>query len=320
MPAPVRHAEPTLAASVALLRNAATMPVGAGIDLMETIAEGLAAPSALVDVRAVPEMLGIQARDDGALRIGGSTTLAQVAAHPDVRERYAVLAAACEQAGPAGALEGTIAGNLCQRPRCIYFRGNVACFKNGGSSCPALEGDNRHLAILEGGPCYIVHPSDVGGALVALDAVLEVAGPGGTRDVAASDFFVLPAERLDRENVLALDELLAGVRLPAESAGGSQLYRRIVADEPMQFSEVSVAATRRADGEVRLVLGGVSPRPYRVRSSIEEETMTGGLDDDSVESLADRALLDAEPLSQNAHKLELASSLLRDAISSLSRI
>jgi xanthine dehydrogenase YagS FAD-binding subunit len=252
---------------------------------------------------------------DDSLRIGASATLADVAAHEDVRARFPLLAAACEGiATPDIRATSTLAGNLLQRPQCGYFRRAVPCYKNGGTSCPALTGENRHLAILDGGPCYIVHPSDAAVALVALDAVIDLDGPEGARTVAASDFFVLPRERLDREDVLREGELIMNVRLPASAAGGLQRYAKTIDSEASTFALVSLAAVRRTDGDVRLVLGGVAPKPYRVYTSVEEETMTGGLDEDTIEGLAERALLDAEPLSENGYKIELAASLLRDAI------
>jgi len=155
------------------------------------------------------------------------------------------------------------------------------------------------------------------GALVALDAIVELAGPAGARDVRIADFFVLPRERLDRETVVAEGELVTGIRLPADSAGGLQRYTKLMQRGAWDFALVSLAAVRRTDGEVRLVLGGVSPRPYRVYGSVEEEVTSGGLDDETIAGLAERALLDAEPLSKNGYKLELAASLLRDAIRAL---
>jgi xanthine dehydrogenase YagS FAD-binding subunit len=211
----------------------------------------------------------------------------------------------------------TIGGNLCQRPRCWYFRRGIPCLKNGGDSCPAREGENQYLAILEAGPCFIVHPSDPAVALVALDATIEVASVRGHREVAAADFFVLPRERIDRETALASDELVIGVRLPEAAAGGVQRYVKLMQRAAWDFALVSLCAVRRADGDVRLVLGGVSPRPYRVYTSVEEEATSGGLDEETIAGLAERALLDAVPLSKNAYKLDLAASLLRDAIREL---
>jgi xanthine dehydrogenase YagS FAD-binding subunit len=254
----------------------------------------------------------------GDVRIGGAVPLEDIATHPLILERYASMASACGQVGtPAIRATATLGGNLCQRPRCPYFRRNVPCHKNGGTSCPAVSGENRYLAIVEGGPCWIVHPSDPAVVLVALDAVIEIAGDKGRREVTAAQLFVLPRDRMDRETVLVGNELIVGVRLPVESAGGIQRYTKLMQRDVSDFAVVSLAAMRSEDGEVRLVLGGVSPRPYRVYTSVEEEVTSGGLDEDTIAGLAERALLDAEPLSENGYKMELAASLLRDAIRTL---
>ena len=272
----------------------------------------------MIDVRDLAEFPGIAATADGGMRIGAAMRLADVAAHALVRARYAALATACEQANTPERREmATLGEDLCQRPRCWYLRRAIPCYKNGGDSCPAREGENQYLAIVEGGPCFVVNPSDPAVALVALEATIELVGPRGRRDVAAADFFVLPRDRLDRETVLDDGELVIGVRLPPEAAGGVQRFTRLMDREESELTLVSIAALRRADGEVRLVLGGVSPRPYRVYNSVEEEAASGGLDDELIAVLADRALLDAEPLSKNGYKLELAASLLRDAIRDL---
>ena len=292
--------------------------IGGGTDLLVTIEERLAAPSTVVDVRELAESLGVTATASGGVRIGAGVRLADVAAHALVRERYPALALACEQVGtPAIREMATLGGNLCQRPRCWYFRRNISCHKNGGDSCPARAGESQYLAILEGGPCYIVHPSDPAVALVALDATIEITDANGRRDVAAAEFFVLPRERMDRETALADGELVIGIRLPAEAAGGVQRYVKLMQREAWDFALVSLAAVRRPDGEVRLVLGGVSPRPYRVYTSVEEEVTSGGLDEDTIAALAERALLDVAPLAKNEYKVALAASLLRDAIREL---
>ena len=159
------------------------MPIGGGTDLLVTIEEGLANPEGVVDVRAVAESLGIAADANGALRIGGACRLADIADNEVVRERYPLLASACEQVGtPAIRAMATLAGNLAQRPRCWYFRRGVQCHKSGGTTCPAHDGENQYLAILEGGPCWMVHPSDPAVALVALDAEIQVDGPSGITD------------------------------------------------------------------------------------------------------------------------------------------
>jgi xanthine dehydrogenase YagS FAD-binding subunit len=304
----------TLTDALARLAVPERLAIGGGTDLLVTIEEGLAHPAGVVDVRELPESLGI-ADGDGALRIGAACRLADVAAHEVVLSRYPLLASACEQVGtPAIREMATLGGNLAQRPRCWYFRRNISCHKSGGATCPAHDGENQYLAILEGGPCWAVHPSDPAVALVALDATIDLAGGDGERSVPAGDFFVLPSERVDRETVLRNGELIVAIRIPDAAAGGLQRYTKLMQREAWDFALVSLAAVRRTDGEVRLVLGGVSPRPYRVYTSVEEETMSGGLDEETIVGLAERALLDAEPLSKNGYKLDLAASLLRDAI------
>ncbi|CAN5799309.1 xanthine dehydrogenase family protein subunit M [soil metagenome] len=261
------------------------------------------------------DVQGIAAADDGAVRIGAACPIADIASNPVIQRDFPMLAVACAGWGTASARDvSTIGGSLAQRPQCSYYRRNVPCLKNGGSTCPAHDGCSTHTAILDGGPCWMVHPSHPAVALVALDAVIEIGCDAGVRTVMAADFFVLPVDRLDRETVLEDRELITAVLLPRAARGGLQSYARHAQDGPGFFDFVSLAAARRVDGDVRLVLGGVSPRPYRVYTSVEEEAMSGGLDEEAIAGLAERALLDAEPLSMNGDKVELAAALLRDAI------
>lgn len=312
------HRADSLPDALAQLARPNHVPLGGGTDLLVSIDERLASPDVVVDVRAIPDSQSVREEANGDLRLGAAMRLEDIAAHPLVRGRFPMLAQACEQVGtPAIRAMATLGGNLCQRPRCWYLRRGVPCLKHGGTECPAVAGENQYLAILEGGPCHIVHPSDPAVALVALDAVLEVASVQRTREISAGDFFVLPTTRLDRETVLADGELVVAVRLPHDAAGGAQRYVKLMQRDAWDFALVSIAAARRADGDVRLVLGGVSPRPYRVYTSVEEEVTAGGLDDDTIAGLAERALLDAKPLSKNGYKVELAASLLRDAIREL---
>ncbi|MFI5229685.1 MAG: FAD binding domain-containing protein, partial [Gemmatimonadales bacterium] len=293
--------------------------LGGGTDLLVAIEEALVQPAVLVDLRGVAESDGVRLLDDGRVRIGASTHIATIAAHPVVRARYQALAQACDAVGtPALRQMGTLGGNLCQRPRCWYFRRAVPCYKSGGDSCPAAAGENQYLAILDGGPCHIVHPSDPAVALTALDAVVEIASPAGAKHVSIGDFYRLPSERMDLETILEAGEFISAVTLPAASAGGQQHYRKIMQRDAWDFALASIASCKRDDGDVRLVLGGVAPRPWRVNSSVEEDVASGGLDADTIATLAERALYDARPLGKNGYKAELAASLLRDAMAELS--
>lgn len=308
----------TFSEATRLLAQPGSLPLGGGTDLLVLMEEGLASPNTLVDLRSARDAESIAALPDGGLRIGAVTPLSDVASHPEIRKRFAALAQACDAVGsPALRNMGTLGGNLCQRPRCWYFRRGIACLKNGGGSCPARDGENQYHAILEGGPCWIVHPSDPAVALTALEAEVEVSGPGGTRLVPISDFYVLPRDRLDRETILGDADVVSAVVLSGRGAGGAQSYRKLMQRGAWDFALASIAAARREDGSVRLALGGVAPRPWRVPHSVEEDVASGGLDEDSIGALAQRALYDAQPLARNAYKVDLAAALLRDAIREL---
>lgn len=292
--------------------------LGGGTDLLVTIAEEISRPDIVVDLRTIPDSSTIVELDGGTIRIGASARIADIARHSMIREHFPALAQACDVVGtPALRHMGTIGGNLCQRPRCWYFRRAVPCLKNGGTSCPAQHGENEYLAILDAGPCYAVHPSDPAVALTALGATLELSSVNARREVPIEEFYVLPSERVDQETILAPDEFISAVLLAPESRGGVQHYHKLMQREAWDFALASIAGCKRRNGDVSIVLGGVAPRPWRVNSSVEEDVSTGNLDDDTVATLADRALYDAEPLSKNGYKVDLAASLLRQVIGEL---
>ncbi len=300
------------------LAQPGAVSLGGGTDLLVAIAEELSSPDLLVDLRGIPNSDGIRETVDGGVRIGASTRVAELAIDPLIRQRYPVLAEACEVVGtPALRHMGTVGGNLCQRPRCWYFRRGIPCLKNGGDHCPAVHGENQYLAILDAGPCYAVHPSDPAVALAALDAVVEVESRTGARRVSMSDLYASPSESVVEETVLRPGEFISGLLLPSAAAGGSQRYHKLMQREAWDFALVSVAGVKRPDGDVRIVLGGVAPRPWRVNSSVEEDVASGGLDEDAIATLAERALYDAKPLSKNAYKVDLAASLLRQIIAEI---
>lgn len=300
------------------LQAPGAVPLGGGTDLFPLIRESLVRPTTLVDLRRIPGSAEIRAADDGSLYVGASARMTDIAGHHGVRDDFPALAAACAAVGSHPLRNmGTLGGNLCQRPRCWYFRQGFPCHKNGGDSCPAATGENQYQAIFGGGPCHAVHPSDPAVALVALDATVHLSGPQGDRAVSASDFFVLPSRRMDLETVVADGEVVTAVSIPAHSSGGKQRYDKILQRGAWDFALVSLAAIKRRDGDVRLVLGGVAPIPWRVPDSIEEDVASGGLSEDDIETLAQRALYDAVPLARNGYKVELAATLLRRAIREL---
>jgi xanthine dehydrogenase YagS FAD-binding subunit len=177
-----------------------------------------------------------------------------------------------------------------------------------------VDGDNTHLAVLGGGPCHAVHPSDPAVALTALDAVIHVDGSNGKRAIPIGDFFVLPAADPRREQVLEAGEIVAAVEIPGSAAGGRQWFTKVLQRGAWDFALASIAAVKRTDGGVRLVLGGVAAVPWRINPSVEEDVASAPLADDDLDTLAARALHDARALSQNGYKIRLAHGLLREGI------
>jgi xanthine dehydrogenase YagS FAD-binding subunit len=309
------HRPTTLSEAARLLQIPQAFALSGGTDLLVTMREGLARPGSVVDLRGIAGIDQIDHLPDGSQRIGAAVPLHSLGSDPGIGERFPALAQACRSVGsPALRNMGTIGGNLCQRPRCWYFRSGIPCLKSGGDSCPAYDGENRHHVILGGGPCYATHPSDPAVALAALEAIIEVNGPGGTRLVPIGEFFALPSVDPRRETLLQAHEFVTAVRVPAESATARQRYTKVLYREAWDFALASIAVVRRADGTVRMALGGVAPVPWRVSESVEEDLASGSLSEDDFDTLAARALYDARPLSGNAWKVDLAHTLLRDAM------
>jgi xanthine dehydrogenase YagS FAD-binding subunit len=312
----------SIGAALAALGEPRARALGGGTDLLVTMKEQLAHPDHLVDLRRLPGARDVVVRDDGSVRLGGAVRIADLCTHAAVRTNFSSLAQAAQSvATPALRNMGTIAGNLCQRPRCWYFRRGIACLKNGHTGCPAVEGENQYHAILDAGPCHAVHPSDPAIALTALEATVEVVGPGNVRhSVPIADFYGNAASNPNGEASVADGEMIEAIEIPAVSSGGIQRYAKLMQRGSWDFALVSLAAVKRTDGEVRLVLGGVAPRPYRVNQSVEEDVASGELDDESADALAERALYDARPLSKNGYKVKQAAALLRAAMKELSRV
>src|ERR1700731_2229576 len=192
---------------------------GGGSDLLGMVKERIVNPDVLVNLKAIKGLDQVTQVNFG-LNIGGLTTLDAVAHHPVIRRQYAVLAEAADSvATPQIRNVGTLAGNVCQRPWCWYYRNGFKCYKAGGNTCYSINGENQFHAIFGGGPSFIVHPSDTAPALVALDAKFRVTGPAGERTVPAADFFALPRVNAARENVLAKKKGLAWFRWPRPAPG-----------------------------------------------------------------------------------------------------
>jgi xanthine dehydrogenase YagS FAD-binding subunit len=238
-----------------------------------------------------------------------------------VREQVPLLAMAVEKVGtPQIRNMATIGGNLCQRPRCWYYRNNYPCFKHGGSVCYSATGENDYHAILEGGPSYIVHPSDIAPALVALGATVKISTGGSGRSVPIEKFFVSPKQDPTRENILQPNEILTEIEVPSAPAGSKAIYVKEMVREIWDFALCSVAAmVTTKDGVVedaRIVLGGVAPFPYR---AIKAEAALRGkrLDETTAAGAGAAAVEGARPLAKNAYKVPLTQATVARALLSL---
>src|SRR5712692_7514946 len=182
----------------------AARPIAGGQDLLTTMKDYITRPMRVVNLKGIRGLDRIVADGKGGLRIGALVTLAQLEEHPVVRRSFPGLSEAAHSvATPQIRNLGTVGGNLCQRPRCWYFRlEHVVCLRKGGDECYAESGENKYNAILGGGPSYIVHPSDLAPMLVALDATVSIAGPNGNRSLPLEKFFILPSEDYRRESAL----------------------------------------------------------------------------------------------------------------------
>jgi len=289
-----------------------------GTDLLGCLRDEVFTANTLVSLNGIKALKGISARPGGGLRIGALTTLSEVAANRQVSDSYRVLAqAAAAAASPQLRNQGTIGGNICQRPRCWYFRGDFHCLRKGGEPCFAVLGENEFHCILGGAPCFIVHPSDTAPALVALDAKLSITGPKGPRTIPVASFFVLPAVNVLKENVLAADEVVTEILLDPPQSGARGAYRKVRDRGAFDFALAGAAiVVALAGGKVtaaRVVLSGVAPAPWR--SAEAEKALVGrSLDAATVAQAAAAAVKDAAPLPRNEYKIALVRGVLEETL------
>jgi xanthine dehydrogenase YagS FAD-binding subunit len=293
-----------------------------GTDLLGCLRDHVFDVKKLVSISGLAELKGISATPDNGLRIGSLTTITEVAEHRLVKERYAALAmAAREVASPQLRNQGTLGGNLCQKPRCWYYRGEFLCLRKGGKTCFAVSGQNQYHCILGGGPCFIVHPSDTAPALAALDASVRIAGPKGIRTVPVEKFHVLPAVDVRRETVLEPGEIVTEIMLPPVR-GLRSSYRKVRARASWDFALAGIAlAIRFNDGvvaEARAVLSGAAPVPWRSREI--ESAITGRrLDADVIAKAAEAAMKDAQPLKENGYKVPLFRGMIEEELAAIGK-
>ncbi|HUL29457.1 MAG TPA: xanthine dehydrogenase family protein subunit M [Thermodesulfobacteriota bacterium] len=278
-------------------------------------------PEVLVNIKKVPEMMPLSYDEKAGLRIGAGVTLRRLATSEVVQKEFKILSQAALQVGTTQLRNmGTLGGNLCQRPRCLYFRHpHFLCFKKGGNRCYAMTGEHRfYHAILKHGKCVMAHPSDLAPALIALKAEVAITGPDGSKRIPLQDFFIGPNHYT--ETILKADQYLTEIRVSSDNAGTPQVFLKERIRHSADFSLSSVAVVARIRGgiceDIRIVLGGVAPLPLVV---FKAEDMIKGkkLDPGLISKAAEASVEGAKPLSMNGYKVDLAKALVKRALASI---
>ncbi|MCZ6627688.1 MAG: FAD binding domain-containing protein [SAR324 cluster bacterium] len=293
--------------------------IAGGSDLLGQLKDGLVHYERLVSLGAIEGMREFHG-DQSGLRIGAGATLARLEHEPLLTGPYSILAEAARGiATPEIRNQGTVGGNLCQRPRCLHYRSNwISCLKKGGADCPAVESSHQqYLSVFGGAGCFSVHASDLAPPLLALHASAVVAAKGGERTIPLSEFFAGPEQDVRRENTLSRNEVLTAVVVPAAPEGWRGAYLKFRERNAGDFPLVSVAfGCSLVEGKmqnVRMVLGAVSPMP---RPCPEAEAVLEGQRPapEFLEAAANAAFAPATPLPHNGFKVEIGRALVLRAM------
>ena len=310
-----------LADALRLLRSGAAALAG-GTDLVGLMKDGLTRPSTLVDLTGIDGLRGWSHPKGRGLRVGALTPLVELETDQTLAKTMPILGEALRDAATVQLRTmGTVGGNLLQRNRCWYFRDEgTPCWLKGGTRCFAVDGENRYHAIIGAQECVMVSPSDLVPALIAYDAEIALTSSRGQRNMKLIDLFVAPRGRERREHSLRPGELITEVRVPEAALARRGTYLKTMDRKAWSFALVSIAAAAKMERgvarDVRLVMGGVAPVPWRVLAA-EKGLEGSALDDAACADAADRLLSGATPLRDNGYKVTLARELVRRALRSL---
>jgi xanthine dehydrogenase YagS FAD-binding subunit len=287
-----------------------------GTDLISLMKEYLETPKRLVNIKGIKELGGIQSTKTG-LRIGAAVTVEELLENAEVRKSFPSLAEAARGiASPQIRNMGTVGGDLCQRPRCWYYRQGfgLLAMKDGTSLVP--DGENRYHAILGNeGPAYFVSASSFGPALVALDAKVRLASASGHREIAASKFFVTPKNENSREIALLPNEILTEIIVPHDGTKNAtyEVRQKHALDWPLAAASVALKMKGSTVSSAKIVLGHVAPTPWEATQA--GQALAGkAVTAESAEEAAKAALADAKPLSGNGYKVQLARVAVKRAL------
>ncbi|HEV7681415.1 MAG TPA: xanthine dehydrogenase family protein subunit M [Pyrinomonadaceae bacterium] len=294
--------------------------MGGGTTLIDLMKLNVETPARVLDINRLP-LDKIELTSDGGLKIGATVRNSDLAHDPSVQRDYLVLSQAILNGASAQVRNmATVAGNLLQRTRCMYFRDTaMPCNKREpGTGCPAITGSNRTLAILGASEhCIATNPSDMCVALAALDAKIHIQGSKGSRAIGFGDFHLLPGSTPHRETVLEPGDLITHVTLPPPIAGSKQFYLKLRDRASYEFALAAAAVILAINGgkitQARIALGGVGTKPWR--SPEAEAALTNkAVNETTFRQAAEAALRGAKPQSENGFKIELAKRCLTHAL------
>jgi xanthine dehydrogenase YagS FAD-binding subunit len=310
------------AATGALVENReGTLVKSGGIDVLDRLKERIDKPQRVLSLRQLRDAKDVIRVDEANRRIiiPALATLTEVSEHPEIRARAHVLAEAIGVAAtPQVRNVATIGGNLCQKPRCWYYRSeDFHCLKKGGDTCYAIAGDNRFHAIFGAGACHIVHPSNAAMGLSAMKALIRTVRSDGTkqidRTIPIDDFYRVPINPIDDEHVLEPGELVREIHLPFDYCGPRTAFIEVREKQSFDWPLVTAAVNLNVPLEPQVVLGAVAPIPWRLRKI--EQMLTGkAIDADLIARARAAASEGARPMSGNAYKLSIVGPCVERAI------
>jgi xanthine dehydrogenase YagS FAD-binding subunit len=290
-----------------------------GTDLIGCLRDHIFGAKKIVSISGDESLKGIKKTGNGGLRIGAMTTITEVAENDVVNSMFPGLAqAASEVASPQLRNQGTIGGNLCQKTRCWYYRGEFDCLRKGGDTCFAASGENHFHAIFgSDGICWAVHPSDTAPVLKALRAKVTAVGPAGSRSIPLETFHVRPEQDVTAATVLKPDEILTEILIPKPAAGLRTSYRKVRTRRSWDFALVGIALALAFKGDTvadaSIVLSGVGTVPWRSESA-EKAVKGGKLDDKTIAKAAEAAVQGAEPLEHNGYKVIMLQGAMEEEL------
>jgi xanthine dehydrogenase YagS FAD-binding subunit len=295
------------------------LPLAGGMDLIARMKDFVTTPDRVVNIKNAVDTT-VVATADGGLKIGAGVKIVDLAENPQVTRLYpSVVAAAGEVGTPQIRNAGTVGGNVNQRPRCWYFRAeDFDCYKKGGNRCFSPAGENQYHAIFgNDGPSHIVHASSLAVPFVAYGATFRLVGPNGERTIPAADFFTMPTlQNVRKENVLADDEILTHVMLPAPGnvkSGHYEVRYKESHDWPLAFATIVLGMNGTTIRSARVVLGAVAPIPWRSQDA--EAALVGKpLNEATAVAAGEAAVRAAKPLSRNGYKVQITKTAVKRAV------